>query len=61
MINVYILGSSHVVHLCICYCMLIASKNMSKINSLKDQLSGEFDIKNSSIAKKILSTQRLKH
>jgi hypothetical protein len=34
--------------------MLISSKNMFKINSLKDQLSGELEMKDSGIAKKIL-------
>jgi len=39
------------------YDLLIVSKNMSEINSLKDQLSGEFEMKDLDAAKKILGME----
>lgn len=37
--------------------MLIVAKNMSEINKLKNELSGEFEMKNLGAAKKILSKE----
>lgn len=37
--------------------MFIAANNMSEINRLKNELSGEFEIKNLKAAKKILSME----
>lgn len=39
------------------YNMLIVSKNMSKFNNFNDQLSGEFEMKNLGIPKKILGIE----
>lgn len=53
-IIVYIIGSSLMVLLCIYYYMLIAIQEIFEINSLKNQLSGVFDMKDLGVAKKIL-------
>lgn len=37
--------------------MLNVFKNMSEINSLKDQLSGEFEMKDLEVANKILGNE----
>jgi hypothetical protein len=39
------------------YDLLIVSKNMSEINSLKDQLSSEFEMKDLDATKKILDME----
>jgi len=39
------------------YDLLIVSKNMSEINSLKDQLNGKFEMKDLDAAKKILGME----
>jgi hypothetical protein len=52
-----LLNGSFMYLLLYAYDLLIVSKNMSEINSLKDQLSSEFEMKDLDATKKILDME----